>query len=218
MDTSARDPSAAAAAMRGCQHPRDETATDKNETDPFAGSDEDVSSEEYAENPGKAMAAHMISEEEKEEGDNSEEGSGNMSVDGDAASKHAAASTPTRPSKENFRIVTIEYPVGNNSGTKPTSDQHTYTAEHDSGDEHHAATTIAAPQTVSGDNSKGNSAAGKKGDENSANSIPQMSDAKILCDAGSAKSNAAKKGDGKKVLKFPACARRRRIITPPPPT
>jgi hypothetical protein len=76
------------AAMSGQMHPRDETVTDKDETDQFAGSEDDASSEEYADNPGKAMATHVISEGEEEEVvDNMEEGSGNMSVNGVAAAE-----------------------------------------------------------------------------------------------------------------------------------
>jgi hypothetical protein len=118
MDTGARETPAAAAAMSGHTHPRDETVTDRDETDPFAGSEDDASSVEYADNPGKAMATHVISkgEEEEEVVDNTEEGSSDMVVNGEGmadiaeTAEPAAASTPTRRNKEDFRIVTIEYP------------------------------------------------------------------------------------------------------------
>jgi hypothetical protein len=128
-----------------------------------------------------------------------------MSVDGDAVSEPAAASTPTRPSKETFRIVTIEYSAGNNSGAKPTTNQPIHAAEPNSGDVHPAADL----QIVRGSNSEGHSAAGKKGDDNSAGSDPQKSDAKFQSEAGSAKTNTAKKGEGKKSGKIPS-------MCPPP--
>jgi hypothetical protein len=103
-------------------HPRDETMADKDKTDPFAGSEDDASSEEYAENPGKAMAKHVISEGEEEVNDSSEESSGEMVVDSDDEAEPAAASTPARLSKKAFRIVTIERPSGTNPGSKPSHD------------------------------------------------------------------------------------------------
>jgi len=101
-------------------HPRDETVTDREETDPFAGSEDKASSAEFADNPGKAMATHVISEEVM---DNTEEVScdvsGDMVVDGEGTvdtaetgetEEPAAASTPNRRILEEFRIVTIEHP------------------------------------------------------------------------------------------------------------
>jgi hypothetical protein len=120
MDTGARETPAAAAAMSRHMHPRDETVTDREETDPFAGSEDEVSSAEFADNPGKAMSTHVISEEVM---DNTEEVScdvsGDMVVDGDGTvdtaetgetEEPAAASTPNRRILEEFRIVTIEHP------------------------------------------------------------------------------------------------------------
>ncbi len=46
MDTGARETSAAAAATKTNMHPRDETLADKDETDPFAGSGDEASSED----------------------------------------------------------------------------------------------------------------------------------------------------------------------------
>jgi hypothetical protein len=193
-------------------HPRDETVYDKDATDPFAGSEDDASSEEFADNPGKAMATHVISEGEEEE---EEEDSGDMVVDGDGEAdpaEPAAASTPTRLSKEKFRIVTIEYPSENNTCMKPTSAQHSNTAEAHSGDDVPAAGAAAASETqptVSGTQSDANSAIYKKGDANSAKSISQKSDDILQSDAGTAKPNAARKSDGIGKVKVPS-------MCPPP--
>jgi hypothetical protein len=126
MDTGARETPAAAAAMSRHMHPRDETVTDREETDPFAGSEDEASSAEFTDNPGKAMATHVISEEVM---DNTEEVScdvsGDMVVDGEGTvdtaetgntGEPAAASTPNRRIQEEFRIVTIEHPSGKNAG------------------------------------------------------------------------------------------------------
>jgi hypothetical protein len=137
MDTGAHETSAAAAAMSRDVHPRDETVTDRDETDPFARSEDEASSAEYADNPGKVMATHVISEGEDEEEvvDNTEEGSSDMVVDGEGmadtaeTAEPAAASTPNRRNKEEFRIVTIEYPSEKNAGSKPMAGQPMYTAE-----------------------------------------------------------------------------------------
>jgi hypothetical protein len=208
MDAGARETSAAAAAMSAHMHPRDETVADKDETDPFAGSEDDVSSEEYAENPGKAMAKHVISEGEEEVIDNTEESSGHMSVDGDAAAEPAAASTPTRHSKDTFRIVTIEHPLEKNTGFKPRCDQYSNTADDHSGEDSSAAAS-AATTIVRGPDCDANSAGGEKGDGNSATVIPQKSDDRFQSDAGTAKSNAAGKSDGKSSAKVPS-------MCPPP--
>jgi hypothetical protein len=210
MDTGARETSAAAAAMKTNIHPRDETLADKDETDPFAGSGDEASSEDYADNPGKAMAEHIISEGEEEVSDNTEERSSEMIVDGDEAAEPAAASTPTRQSKENLRIVTIEQPAVMNSGSKPSYVSNSNSAEEHSGEDSTAAATAAAnKQYAKGPECDGNSAEGKKGEVNSASSIPQKSDERNQSDAGTAKTNAAGKSDGKKGFKIPS-------ICPPP--
>jgi hypothetical protein len=170
-------------------HPRDETVTDRDETDPFAGSVDEASSAEYADNPGKAMATHVISEgEDKEEVmDNTEEVScevsGDMVVDGEGmvdnavtaeTAEPAAASTPNRRNKEEFRIVTIEYPSEKNAGSVPMAGQPVYTAEVHSGDDLSAATAASSviKPSMSGSQSDANSATGKQGEVYSAKSIP----------------------------------------------
>ncbi len=197
--------------MKSHMHPRDETLADKDETDPFAGSEEDEAcSGDYADNPGKAMAKHVISEGEEEVSDTSEERSSEMIVDGDEAAEPAAASTPTRQSKENFRIVTIEQPAVMNSGSKPSSVSNSNSAEGHSGEDSTAAATAAErDRYAKGPEGDGNSAEGRKGKENSASSIPQKSDDRNKSDAGTAKTNAAGKSDGKKGFKIPS-------ICPPP--
>jgi hypothetical protein len=210
MDTGARETPAAAAAMKSHIHPRDETLADKDETDPFAGSEDEACSEDYADNPGKAMAKHVISEGEEEVSDTSKERSSEMIVDGDEAAEPAAASTPTRQSKENFRIVTIEQPAVMNSGSKPSSVSNSNSAEGHSGEDSTAAATAAERgRYAKGPEGDGNSAEGRKGEENSASSIPQKSDDRNKSDAGTAKTNAAGKSDGKKGFKIPS-------ICPPP--
>jgi hypothetical protein len=150
------------------------------------------------------MAKHVISEGEEEVSDNTEERSGEMIVDGDEAAEPAAASTPTRQSKKDFRIVTIEQPTVLNSGSKPSYVSSSNSAEEHSGKDSTAAATAAASankQYARGPECDANSAEGKNGDGNSASTIPQKSDERIQSDAGTAKTNAAGKSDGKKSTK-----------------
>ncbi len=202
-------------------HPRDETVTDREETDPFAGSEDEASSAEYVDNPGKAMATHVISEEVM---DNTEEVScevsGDMVVDGEGTvdtaetaeiAEPAAASTPNRRDQEEFRIVTIEYPIEKNAGIVPMAGQPVYTAEVHAGDELSAATAASCVSrpSMSGSQSDDNSATGKQGDEYYAKSIPQKTNTRIQSDAGSATKNSAGKSDGTKNAKVPS-------MCPPP--
>jgi hypothetical protein len=174
MDTGARETPAAAAAMSRHMHPRDETVTDREETDPFAGSEDEASSAEFADNPGKAMATHVISEEVM---DNTEEVScevsGDMVVDGEGTvdtaetgdtGEPAAASTPNRRIQEEFRIVTIEHPSEKNTGNLPMAAQTAYTADVNSGDDRSAdaatADSCVIQPPLSGSESEANSAIG----------------------------------------------------------
>jgi hypothetical protein len=223
MDTGARETPAAAAAMSRHMHPRDETVTDREETDPFAGSEDKASSAEFADNPGKAMATHVISEEVM---DNTEEVScdvsGDMVVDGDGTvdtaetgetEEPAAASTPNRRILEEFRIVTIEHPGEKNAGNVPMAAQSVYTADGNSGDDHSAAAATAAScviqPSLSGTQSEVNSASGKLGDAYSAKQTPDKTGSRIQSDAGSAPKNSAGKSDGSKNAKVPS-------MCPPP--
>jgi hypothetical protein len=75
-------------------NPEDAPAAGNDETDPFAGSGDEASSEEYADNPGKQMAKHVISGDEEDGNSSEDESGGEMVVDGeDAAEPMAAAST-----------------------------------------------------------------------------------------------------------------------------
>jgi hypothetical protein len=221
MDTGACETSAAAAAMKTNMHPRDETLADKDETDPFAGSGDEASSEDYADNPGKAMAKHVISEGEEEVSDNTEESSGEMVVDGDEAAEPAAASTPTRQSKKDFRIVTIEQPTVMNTRSKPSYVSSSNSAGEHSGEDSTAAATAAASadkQYVRGPECDANSAEGKKGDGNSASTIPQRSDDRIQRMPVPLKQMPLGKAMEKKVSRYPASARRQsnRLTSKPP--
>jgi hypothetical protein len=133
--------------------------------------------------------------------------SGKSNICQSVFSEPAAASTPTRLSKKAFRIVTIEHPTVTNPGSKPS----TNTADEHSGEENSATAAAAcADKTyVRGPECNANSAEGEKGDGNSASTIPQMSDVRTQSDAGTAKSNAAGKSDGKRGFKIPS-------ICPPP--
>ena len=102
MDTSARETSAAAAAMIHPLNPEDAPAAGNDETDPFAGSEDEASSEEYADNPGKQMAKHVISGDEEDGNSSEDESGGEMVVDGEDAAEPMAASTPSRHIKEKF--------------------------------------------------------------------------------------------------------------------
>jgi hypothetical protein len=212
MDTSARETSAAAAAMMNPMNPEDAPVAGNDETDPFAGSGDEASSEEYAENPGKAMARHVISGDEDDEVNSADESGGEMAVDDEEAAEPVAASTPARNNKETFRIVTIEAPTvmhpGSDAGEVPGST----TADANSGDANHAAAAAAASAAgnpMTGNVSEVNSAGRKKGDENPAKAMPQMSDVRSQSEAGTAKTNAARKSDGKSSFKIPS-------ICPPP--
>jgi hypothetical protein len=207
MDASARETSAAAAAMSLPMNPEDEPVADNDETDPFAGSGDEASSEEYAENPGKAMAKHVISKGEEEVVDSADESGGEMAVDSDDAAEPAAASTPSRYSKETFRIVTIEPPTVMHSGLESGQVSRTNAADVNSGDvnsEAAATAASAAKDFVSGTDSDANSASRKKGEGFSTKTVPQMSDDRSQSDAGSAKTNAAGKCDGKENFKIPS--------------
>jgi hypothetical protein len=165
MDTSARETSAAAAAMSHPMNPEDAPVANNDETDPFAGLGDEASSEEYAENPGKDMAKHVISEEEEEVGNSADESGGEMAVDGDDAAEPAAASTPTRYNKETFRIVTIEPPTVLHSGLEAGQVPCTNAADANSGDVNSAAAAAAvsaARDSMIGTVSDANSAGGKK--------------------------------------------------------
>jgi hypothetical protein len=90
------------------------------------------------------------------------------------------------------------------------SAQHSNTAEVHSGNVYYAAAASSAIQPiVSYPQSDANSATGKKGDGNSAKSIPQKSDARLQSDAGTAKPNAAGKSDGIGSAKVPSMCRHR---------
>jgi hypothetical protein len=190
MDTSARETSAAAAAMSHQMNPEDAPVAKNDETDPFAGSGDEASSEEYAENPGKDMAKHVISEEEEEVVNSADESSGEMAVDGDDAAEPAAASTPTRYNKETFGIVTIEPPTAPHSGLEASQVPCTNAADTNSGDVNStaaaAAAASAARDSVIGTVSDANSAGRKKGDGFSAKTVPQMSEEGSQSEAGSA--------------------------------
>jgi hypothetical protein len=216
MDTSARETSAAAAAMMNPLNPEDAPAAGNDETDPFAGSGDEASSEEYAENPGKAMARHVISgdedDEDEDEVNSADESGGEMAVDGDDAAEPVAASTPARNNKETFRIITIEAPTVMHPGPEAGEVPGSTTADANSGDVNHAAAAAAASAAgdpVTGNVSEVNSAGRKKGDGPSAKAMPQMSDVRSQSEAGSAKTNAARKSDGKSSFKIPS-------ICPPP--
>ncbi len=223
MDTGARETPAAAAAMSRHMHPRDETVTDREETDPFAGSEDEASSAEFTDNPGKAMATHVISEEVM---DNTEEVScdvsGDMVVDGEGTvdtaetgdtGEPASASTPNRRIQEEFRIVTIEHPSEKNSGNVPMAAQTASTADVNSGDDRSAdaatADSCVIQPPLSGTESEVNSATGKKGDAHSAKQTPDKNGARIQSDAGSAPKNSAGKSDGARTAKVPS-------MCPPP--
>ncbi len=197
--------------MTSRMQPMDETQADKDETDPFAGSEDEACSEDYSDNPGKAMAKHVISEGEEEVSDTSEERSREMIVDGEEASEPAAASTPTRQAKESFRIVTIEPPVALNPGSKQNFVPDSNSADGHSGEANTAAATAAESIQVDKSlESDGNSAEKKRGEDNSASSIQQKISVRNKSDAGTAKkTDTAGKSDGKKGFKIPS-------ICPPP--
>jgi len=206
--------------MMSRMHPRDETQADKDETDPFAGSEDEAGSEEYSDNPGKAMAKHIISEGEEEASDTSEERSSEMIIDGEEASEPAAASTPTRKAKETFRIVTIEPPVALTSGSKQNFVPISNSADGHSGEANTAATTAAESSQVDKDHeSDGNSAEKEKGEDNSASTTQQKGSVKNKSDAGTAKKNIPLgKAMETEDSKYRAFARRRpnRLKSKPP--
>ncbi len=118
----------------------------------------------------------------------------------------------TRYSKETFRIVTIEPPTVTHSGLESGQVPRTNAADVNSGDVNSAAAAAAASAArdfVIGTDSDANSASRKKGDGFSAKTVPQMSEDRSQSDAGSAKTNAAGKGDGKRNFKIPS-------MCPPP--
>jgi hypothetical protein len=156
------------------------------------------------------MAKHVISEGEEEVVDSADESGGEMAVDGDDAAEPAAASTPTRYSKETFRIVTIEPPTVTHSGLESGQVPRTNAADVNSGDVNSAAAAASAARDfVIGTDSDANSASRKKGKGFSAKTVPQMSEDRSQSDAGSAKTNAAGKCDGKRNFKIPS-------MCPPP--
>ena len=212
MDTSARETSAAAAAMIHPLNPEDAPAAGNDETDPFAGSGDEASSEEYADNPGKQMAKHVISGDEEDGNSSEDESGGEMVVDGEDAAEPVAASTPSRHIKETFRIVTIEAPPVMHLGPEVSKAPGLNAADVNSGDVNIAAAAAAVSAAGNTENETvcdANSAGRKKGDGSSAKSMPQMSEVSSKSDAGSANTNAARKSDGKNSFKIPS-------ICPPP--
>ena len=212
MDTSARETSAAAAAMIHPLNPEDAPAAGNNETDPFAGSGDEASSEEYADNPGKQMAKHVISGDEEDGNSSEDESGGEMVVDGEDAAEPMAASTPSRHIQETFRIVTIEAPPVTNLEPEVSKALVQNSADVNSGELNSAATAAGVSEVGNTENETvcdANSAGRKKGDGSSAKSMPQMSEVSSQSEAGSANTNAARKSDGKNSFKIPT-------ICPPP--
>ncbi len=142
-----------------------------------------------------------------------DESGGEMAVDGDDAAEPVAASTPTRYNKETFRIVTIEAQTVMHPGPEAGQVLCSNAADANSGDVNSAAAAAAASaarDSVTGTVSDANSAGRKKGDGSSAKTMPQMSEVGSQSEAGSAKTNAARKSDSKSNFKIPSMC--------PPPT